>query len=202
MTRPTGRKGRREVDTRATRKRFLIVCEGQRTEVLYFKAFPVSSAEVRVEGEGRNTTSLVKAAIAYAKEGTYDEVWVVYDRDDFSARDFNAAQARIRSLDSDRPERWYAAWSNQCFELWYLLHFQLVESRLHRKTLAEGKLPMALGSYRKNDPTLYDRLLARQPVAIQNATRLEHAAGDATPSDAEPCTRVHHLVLALNAEIR
>ena len=38
---------------------FLIVCEGEKTEPNYFKAFRVKSAQVVVEGTGCNTISLV-----------------------------------------------------------------------------------------------------------------------------------------------
>jgi hypothetical protein len=55
---------RRQIKTRETRKKFLIVCEGEKTEVNYFKAFTVpKQIEVRVKGEGKNSWSLVKKAI-------------------------------------------------------------------------------------------------------------------------------------------
>lgn len=213
--RAPGRRGRRPYASRALRKRFLIVCEGAVTEVAYFESFPVNrEVRVVVEGEGKNTTSLVAAAIEHADEAEspFDEVWVVYDHDDFGAERFNQAEAQIRGLGADdgRPERWAAAWSNQAFEVWYLLHFQFFDGQLHRH-LVHHKLDGLLRSkglrsagYRKNDPDLYGLLLPFQPEAIANAQRLvhEHGVPPTTPSEANPCTMVYRLVEALNAEIR
>lgn len=217
LERPAHRRGRRGrgFESRPLRKRFLIVCEGEVTEVRYFQAFPVAKdIHVRVEGEGSNTLSLVEAAERYADEpgARFDEVWVVYDHDDFPDERFNAAEAAIRSEDAVRSERWRAAWSHQAYEVWYLLHFQHFDSRLHRH-LVQRKVGEHLASrfarkgYRKNDPDLYKLLLPLQAEAIQHAERLckTHGVaphGDATPSRANPCTTVHRLVQALNAEIR
>lgn len=212
-----GRRGRR-FETRAPRRSFLIVCEGEVTEVLYFKAFPVpKEVLVAVHGEGRNTTSLVKKAIeradlAASEHSRFDEVWVVYDHDDFGADKFNRAAAEIHALNDTRDERWQAAWSHQAFEVWYLLHFQYFDGRLHRHQVQKrlGELLQqhcGRAGYRKNDPNIYDLLLARQPIALQHARRLAEAHGvaphgEAAPASANPCTQVHLLVLALNAEIR
>lgn len=63
MARHRGRRGRRPYEGRPMRLRFLIVCEGEKTEPLYFRAFPVAAdVQVDVRGEGANTTSLVQAA--------------------------------------------------------------------------------------------------------------------------------------------
>jgi len=208
-----GRRGRRGAGSRGLRKRFLIVCEGAVTEPLYFKAFPLpKDVQVVVKGEGRNTTSLVHAAVNYADKREYDEVWVVYDQDDFGCERFNAAEAEIRVQDQKRDERWRAAWSNQAFEVWYLLHFQYFDGELHRHEVQKkvGELLTKEGlcvGYRKNHPSLYDLLLSRQQEAIRNAERLtmEHKIaphGETPPGAADPCTTVHCLVEALNDEIR
>jgi hypothetical protein len=113
-----GRRGR-QFAQRSFRRRFLIVCEGEVTEVRYFQAFPVrSEVLVAVHGEGKNTTSLVAAAIRHADRAArddepFDEVWVVYDHDDFGAEKFNRAAGEIRALNDARAERWDAAWSHQ-----------------------------------------------------------------------------------------
>jgi hypothetical protein len=210
-----GRRGRRPFESRAPRKRFLIVCEGAVTEVRYFEAFPVSrEVHVVVRGEGKNTTSLVAAAAEHADRASdpFDEVWVVYDHDDFGAQRFNQAEKDIRDLHGHRPEAWHAAWSNQAFEVWYVLHFHFFDGELHRH-LVQAKLGELLrthcgraAGYAKNDPRMYELLLAYQPQAIRHAQRLaqEHGIaphGSATPAEACPCTTVFRLVEALNAEI-
>jgi hypothetical protein len=210
-----GRRGRRPFASRPLRKRFLIVCEGAVTEVRYFEAFPVSrEVHVVVRGEGKNTTSLVAAAVEHADRASdpFDEVWVVYDHDDFGSQRFNQAEKDVRDLDGRRPEAWHAAWSNQAFEVWYVLHFQFFDAELHRH-LVQAKLGELLRAhcrrtdgYAKNDPRMYDLLLPYQSQAIEHAKRLAMAHevapfGDAPPADADPCTTVFLLVEALNAEI-
>jgi hypothetical protein len=212
-----GRRGRSQ-HIRKLRRSFLIVCEGEVTEVRYFEAFPVpKEVHLAVHGEGKNTTSLVAAALIHADRAAndrtpFDEVWVVYDHDDFKAERFNSADAEIRVLDNQRGERWQAAWSHEAFEVWYLLHFQLFESRLNRHLVNDkfGKLlnqHCGRDRYRKNDPNIYGLLLDYQGDALQNARKLamKHAVGpfgDTTPANANPCTLVYLLVEALNAEIR
>jgi len=210
-----GRRGRR-FESRAPRRSFLIVCEGERTEVDYFNAFPVrKDLLVVVRGEGKNTTSLVAAAIQHADRAAnddlpFDEIWVVYDHDDFGAQNFNRAAEEVAALANSRSEHWHAAWSHEAFEIWYLLHFQFFDSKLHRhhvqKRLGELLLQHCGRGYRKNDPNLYKLLLDRQPAALQHARRLavSHGVaphGDTLPAAANPCTQVYLLVAALNDEI-
>jgi len=82
-------KRRRLVRTRELRPRFLIVCEGEKTEPNYFKSFRVN-AVVEVKGVGRNTLSLVKHARklrdeARRKGQPFTKVWVVLDRNHLGA---------------------------------------------------------------------------------------------------------------------
>ena len=54
---------RRNINTLEKRERFLIVCEGKKTEPNYFRSFKVSTANIKVGGEGANTLSLVNVAL-------------------------------------------------------------------------------------------------------------------------------------------
>ncbi|MFT4071517.1 MAG: RloB family protein [Dysgonamonadaceae bacterium] len=94
----------------------LIVCEGENTEPSYFNQFRLSSATVRSVGEGYNTISLVDRAIKLAGEKEYNQVWCVFDKDDFSEDDFNEA---IRIAEANN---FGVAYSNQSFEYWLILH--------------------------------------------------------------------------------
>lgn len=55
----TRRQGVRDV-----KQSFLIVCEGERTEPDYFKAFRMTTATVKAVGQAMNTISLVNKAIS------------------------------------------------------------------------------------------------------------------------------------------
>ena len=88
----------RRQSTREVKQSFLIVCEGVRTEPDYFKAFRMTAATVKAVGQAMNTTSLVSKAISIRdadqkKKRIYDQCWVVFDKDDFPAKDFNEAIA-------------------------------------------------------------------------------------------------------------
>ena len=54
---------KRKKNFRETRKNFLIVCEGEKTEPQYFTAFRVSKKIFDVEGIGSNTLSLIEKAM-------------------------------------------------------------------------------------------------------------------------------------------
>ena len=95
----------------------LIVCEGENTEPSYFKQFRLSSATIKPIGEGYNTVSLVNRAIQLSQEKKYEQVWCVFDKDDFPVVDFNNAIAIAQS------HNFGVAYSNQAFEYWLLLHF-------------------------------------------------------------------------------
>ncbi|PKL10685.1 MAG: hypothetical protein CVV48_09515 [Spirochaetae bacterium HGW-Spirochaetae-4] len=96
----------------------LIVCEGKNTEVSYFNKLKFRSATIVPVGEGFNTISLVERAELLASEKKYDEVWCVFDRDDFPAYNFNNAIWKARSKGFE------VAYSNQAFEYWIILHFR------------------------------------------------------------------------------
>lgn len=95
----------------------LIVCEGENTEPSYFNQFRLSSATVTPIGEGYNTTSLVNRAIQLSIQKSYEQVWCVFDKDDFSENDFNNA------IQIALSQNFHVAYSNQAFEYWFILHF-------------------------------------------------------------------------------
>lgn len=95
----------------------LIVCEGENTEPSYFNQFRLSSAKVKSVGEGYNTISLVNRAFELSQQGSFDQVWCVFDKDDFNEQDFNDA------IQIAKSNNFGVAYSNQAFEYWLILHF-------------------------------------------------------------------------------
>ena len=91
---------------------------------------------------------------AYEKNTTrpVDKLWVVFDRDSFVANDFNNAITRC----AQNTPVVGCAWSNEAFELWYLLHFHYYNNAISRKDyqdLIEQNLQPFLGAdyrYQKN----------------------------------------------------
>ncbi|MBE9116946.1 RloB domain-containing protein [Lusitaniella coriacea LEGE 07157] len=167
----------RKVKNRNTRKRFLIVCEGEATEPNYFYGLRnyIDRAQVTldIEPAGRVTLSLVQKALELKEEdGEYDRVWCVFDRD-FKAEN-NNQQNFNEAIQLAFKNDIKLAISNDAFELWYLLHYEYYSSTTHRsdlkKMLSDKK---RLGEkYKKNDEDMYEKLKDRQNQAIKNAEKL------------------------------
>lgn len=179
----------RKVGVRETIQRFLIVCEGERTEPNYFRSFRVpGDVKVEVQGIGYNTVSLVEKAVELRSGGDYDQVWCVFDRDSFPVGSFNEA---IRIANREKIK---IAYSNEAFELWYLLHYDFLNTGVSRAqyiTMLEQKIG---GEYEKNSRDMYDILISKQETAINNAKRLLASYNSDRPADNNPSTTVHLLV--------
>lgn len=183
-------------DLREPGQTFLIVCEGEQTEPNYFKAFRFPAGVVRVEGTGRNTESLVQRTIQSREEyPDRDQYWCVFDRDSFKAAQFNNAIQKAES------QGFKVAYSNECFEIWYILHFHYYDAATSRALYTE-KLTEYLGRpYKKNDKEMYEKLLGKQADAIRNAERLLDTYNPPNPEANNPSTTVHLLVLELNRQL-
>ncbi|PUZ23809.1 RloB-like protein [Chitinophaga costaii] len=201
---------KRKKDIRSKRKYYLIVCEGEATEPNYFEGLKkdlpkgvLTAYQIDIAGTGRNTQSLVDEAFrlqsAYEKNTTrkVERLWVVFDRDSFSAQDFNATIQRCSNSSLG------CAWSNEAFELWYLLHFQYYENSMSRqvyKEMIESHLKPTLGEgfrYEKNSEQMYALLKEYGSLedAMRNAKRLaERFADKKDYANHNPCTMVWKLV--------
>ncbi|MCC6182609.1 MAG: RloB domain-containing protein [Bacteroidia bacterium] len=202
----------RVVNSKPKRKYILIVCEGEKTEPNYFKALKDSLpkgvlevCEFRIVGTGHNTSSLVRKAMQLRTEWetetrrTVDKLWVVFDRDSFTPTSFNTA---INTCIRNRPKV-DCAWSNEAFELWYLLHFHYYNTGISRadyQRLIENNF-RAKGlvgyHYEKNSTEMYSLLqqYGDQNAAIRNAKRLERTyMGRRNYANQNPCTTVYQLV--------
>jgi len=188
----------RPVNEQEVRQRFLIVCEGIETEPNYFEQFRVPGLVIQLERTGRNTISLVEEALRLRQQGKYDQVWCVFDKDDFSIDQFEQAiQIAINN-------RMKVAYSNQSFELWYVLHFYYMQNAVGRADyikMLSG--PNCLGfKYEKNNPKMYQILLSKIDIGIKNAKRLLGEYDPCRPGRDDPSTRVHELVLELQDQAK
>ena len=202
---------RRQTKTRETRKRFLIVCEGEKTEVNYFKAFTVpKKIEVMVKGEGKNSLSLVNKAIQIIdnlkQDDSFDQIWCVFDKDNCSKEQFNQAEGLAKEQNIK------IAYSNEAFEIWFILHFQYLDIATSRseylKILTNQMKKHGLlneqEQYEKNREDMYEKLKPYQRTAITNAAKLIQDRDEAKkhPFDANPSTTVQELVQELNINSR
>lgn len=184
----------------------LIVSEGTDTEPAYFGAIKEiinsrfqEKIHLSVFGEGDNTLNLLEKARrrATANPNGYKHVWVVYDTDDFPAEHIDRTAQLCQTLSTDEMQ-YHAIWSNQCIELWFLLHFSYMHSDLRRTEywpkLTEYLRSLDEGDYTKNRPDMYRILYPMMDFAIANARRLEKENQGKPPSKAAPGTTVYKLI--------
>ncbi len=190
---------------------FLIVCEGEKTEPNYFKSFPKRVGkfiyDLEFEGGGISTIKVVEKAIDLRDKSKqkYDRVWVVFDRDSFKANSFNSAILRAKANNIN------CAWSNEAFELWYLLHFHNRTTPMKRdeyKKAIEQAVNSKLGNkkkpfkYKKNDTEMYSLLnkIGSQETAIKWAKELANSISGEQFANYNPQTMVFKLVEELNGQ--
>lgn len=182
------------------KQKILIVCEGENTEPLYFEQFKLTTATIKAVGEGYNTTSLVRRAEKLSKKDDYDQVWCVFDKDDFD--EFNDAIYMAEGMG------FHVAYSNQAFEYWLILHFEDHQGGGMNRDDYCAKL----NSYLKKFGVEYDcesKLItdeiftilqskqngkSRQTLAIERAKRILKYHEDVSPAKAESSTTVFKLV--------
>ena len=139
----------------------LIVTEGTKTEPNYFEAIKLRINEkyknrisLEIRGDGNNTVGLFEDAKRIVESNqrqfSFRHVWIVYDTDDFP-KDKIDSVPELCKKNSTSDYRYHAIWSNQCIELWFLLHFGYYHSICietiifrnsieDRKTLAPGNM--------------------------------------------------------------
>ena len=138
------RKQRRKEHLEKKEYRYYIFCEGEQTEPLYFEGFkqliednPIYKDMVLIEIEpcAVETMRVIGMAERYVRKNGIDrgQIWCVYDKDSFPAKDFNGVAERVDKLNLENSQLQYpAAWSNECIEFWFVLHFAYYTSNNHR----------------------------------------------------------------------
>lgn len=198
------------IETIEKKKRFLIVCEGQ-TEELYFKSFPVLTADVKPIHQGCSKSSLVECVADYLDDENYDEIWCVFDMD-FKPDVKGQYEDFDKAINTAIAAGYKCAYSNDAFELWFTLHYQFIDQEQLRtfffKTLSNywdlnyeknGKQrAFALSIYKR----LQDDPKANQSFAIENATKLFESQQEKIYHLQNPVTTVYMLVKELNLHLR
>lgn len=188
---------------------YLIVTEGKCTEPYYFEGLKkrisekvggivevVTNPTIDVQGKGCSTKKLVEVTEQLVREAKifYQNVWVVFDKDDFT--DFDQA------IQDALNKGYKVAWSNQSFEYWLYLHFHYSDAALHRdewnvklnEIFAENGF--GDGTYQKNYEEIYNIVDTYDGVktAIKNAKRRMAEFHGNKPSEFDPGTTVYKLV--------
>ncbi len=206
------KKKRRQEYLEMKKYRYYIFCEGEQTEPQYFKGFkrliednPIYRDMVLIEIEpcAAETMRVISIAEKYVIKNNIEkgQIWCVYDKDSFPVRDFNGVVDRAEQLSRENIElQYHAAWSNECIEFWFLLHFSYYIANNYRTEyisfLNAKFMELGLGKYRKNMENIFDILLEKgnPKLAIRYAKRIIEEGKGKTPAEIAPGTKVFELV--------
>ncbi|RZB29071.1 MAG: hypothetical protein AEth_01675 [Candidatus Argoarchaeum ethanivorans] len=188
---------RRKKNTRIPRKVYVIVCEGKKTERIYFEKYRTRYSNLSIKTPDSKYTD-PKNLIKFAKKQINEEnlifdngdaIWCVFDCDENENNDLTEA-CKIAGKDIR------ISFSNPNFELWYLLHFELYVTKLERSEVIQ-KLKKYIPKYKKN-MNVYDLLINERPEAIINAKKLikihERNEIKQISVESNPSTQIYNLV--------
>jgi hypothetical protein len=119
-----------------------------------------------------------------------DEIWCIFDIDNYFEE--NSTKFK-RMIELAKKNDIKIAWSNECFEFWFLCHFALYQSAMPRfnyhKSLSRHFKNRKLGKYTKNMEGVFGKLLPFMEIAIKNAKKTFDGRLENNPS-----TAIHILV--------
>ena len=194
--RDEGRKERISRNISPKGERWYIYSEGKETEPNYlnglFKCVDKEKINPIIEGLGMVSLSLVNDVIEKEKDIIIDhKTFVLFDKDDNSNNNFNLA------IDNAKHNNIIPLWSNECFELWLLLHFNYMDSNISRydyyeklKSLTKSK------KYEKNMDNIFEEVNGINGAlkAYKNAKKLYKTYKSKSYKDMAPCTTVFILI--------
>lgn len=185
-------------------KRFLIVCEDEKSAPNYFRAlkkeFNLTAASVEVVGSGGNSQpiQIVKRAIEVQKaaakaESTepFEQVWCVLDGD--YGNEINNARA------SAEENKIRLAISTKCFEYWVLLHFeQSAVPSVNCRAIVSSLRKKHVPDYEKGSCD-FQKIVQYVHDASKRAESLRKPgiARNELPENQNPCSEVYLLVNAI-----
>ncbi len=195
-------------------EKILIISEGTKTEPNYFRGiancindkyrkYTQNKRVICVEGTGCNTDGLYRYLDRNKtpeEMSEYQQIWLVYDKDDFPKDRFDNTEAKARKT---KGSNWHTAWSNESFELWLLWHFQDYFADTHRTEYVK-LLKNHLQGYDKNDADIYKKVITQGNVndAIRRAKeRIKYYENQniKTPSKMKAASTVYKLVEVLQS---
>jgi hypothetical protein len=158
-------------------QRFLIVCEGEKSEPDYLQGIRVlcrgQLIQIEIVGGAGQTKKVVERAVQLKNEAkarakrnkdkfeNFDRIWCVIDVDDHPLLQEALIQARDHGI--------LVTLSNPCFEVWVVLHH-----RDHRQSVTRAALQSECKSHYncKDKHVEFDRLWPSYPEAKERASLL------------------------------
>jgi RloB-like protein len=205
---------KQKTKARLSKQRFLIVCEGGKTEPNYLRALrddlKIQPTLVDIVHSKDNSPMGI---FTYAKEiyekskkqsDPYDTVYCVFDRD--THKKFEEALDKI-----NKTKKFESITTNPCFEFWLLLHFKYTSAAYKQKDKksvgdqVEHDLKQfdIFANYKKGQKDIYTLCKEKLSIAITNARQLRKEMESSVSQknnpqiDANPWTNFDVLVEAI-----
>jgi hypothetical protein len=159
---------------------------GEVAEVNYFQDFKhflaAQDAKVNVDNywkqtKGKAPWQVIEYAINFRNlerilEKDADQIWCIFDIDHFLKQD---KESFANALEKAKVNNINIAWSNPCFELWLMLHFELIETAISVQDY-QKKLKVLFKKigfdYKKNCEGLFGKLFDKQNTAIAHSKKI------------------------------
>ncbi len=194
---------KRRKASREPHKSILIVCEGKKTEPIYFNALKkrlrLIMVDVEIVGEGGAPITVVNRAIARREERKqiakksltkteYEVIYCVVDVDTHETLD--------QAIDKARGNEICVILSNPCFEYWYILHFRKTSAPFNSSQDVKSALREEHPDYNESDTTIFNVVYPKTSDAIKHSKEvLKEQHNDAEDlRDCNPSTHVHKIV--------
>lgn len=193
----------RAQETRNERETLIIACEDSLSAPLYFNAIfndlkrnhaIAASSLIIAKHKHTDPCGVLQDLQNHQGYDEFDHQWIVIDRDEERTNSGGHTLENFKQAITTAASKGIkVAYSNPCFEIWYLLHFEYRNTAIDRDDLVE-KLEFNY-QYAKNK--LFAIVLNQnlQIIAIKNSQKLHNANQSATDN---PNTTVHELVKLLN----
>ena len=185
------------------RKSILIVCEGEKTEPIYFNALKkrlrLIMVDIEIIGEGAAPINVVNRAISLREDrkiianksltkAEYEIIYCVFDVDTHETLD--------QAIDKARGNEICVILSNPCFEYWYILHFRKTSAPFSSSQNVKSALRREHSAYSESDTTIFNVVYPKTSDAIKHSKEvLNEQHNDAEDiRDCNPSTHVHKIV--------
>lgn len=186
---------RRKRGQRPTKNKMLIICEGEKTEPMYFKNYrtPQNNVDViPIPSSRKDVGSIVKFAKKKLEDLDIkggDSIWCVFDCDKNTDESISTSYKNAgKSINM--------CFSNPSFELWFLLHFSYTDASLQNEGLIE-LLKRQIADYSKSSD-YFQTLEPLTDTAVKNAKKLEKLhldnGTDLNSTQSNPSTQVYRII--------
>ena len=192
---------KRQEATRPQRKTFYLFCEGKNTEPHYFEALKQKYkqyVDLRIKGAIGVPMTITKEIIKEKEKKKIDNIedqyWAVFDCDEHPCYE----RAKKECHDRNIP----FAYSDPCFELWHILHFQEYDKSCKRHDVQKLAETLIEGYERKTGKTTdFYPLLDKLEEAEERAEKQRQNRETEGRTNGSPSTSIYELTRAIKKAI-